>query len=45
MGWSKQSKDNQIIVEWVDKIKMRRLYQIGLDQRKHMGLEQDDQTV
>ena len=43
-GWSKQSKDNQIIVEWVDKIKMRRLYQIGLDQRKHMGLEQDDQT-
>ena len=44
LGWSEQSKDNQIIVELEYKIKLIIIYRIGLDQRKHMGLEQDDQT-
>ena len=28
----------------MDKIEVRILYQIGLDQSKHIGLEQEDQT-
>ena len=31
-GWSEQSKDNQIIVELEDKIKLIIIYRIGLDQ-------------
>ena len=44
LGWSYQSKKNQRREYLVDKIEVRILDRIGLDQSKQIVLEQDDHS-